>query len=126
MSNTENKLVHNPIRPNCPADEIQLRVVGIVEDEVMQVKVTQTCATNASSELLPGQHYSHGGFRLSWAYRWYMVHVRFLHHGRHGLLHRPITKLIKGVLFPYLFKIKVGSIQMLLEKSDASRVCHSS
>jgi hypothetical protein len=36
----ENELIHNAISSDCPADQFQGCVLGIIEDEVIQVKVT--------------------------------------------------------------------------------------
>lgn len=41
MGETEDELVDNPVDAHRPADQLQVRVFGVVEDEVVAVKVGQ-------------------------------------------------------------------------------------
>jgi hypothetical protein len=44
------------------------------------------------------------------AYCRHMVHVWFLHHRAHRVLHRTIRELVVTVLVPYYFEVKVWSV----------------
>lgn len=54
-----------------------------------------------------------------------MIHVWFLHHRPHGLLHRPIRKLKRRVLFPDLLQIEIRAIHVLFQESQRPRVRHA-
>lgn len=51
MSETKDKLVDDSVRTDCPADEFKRSIVGIIEDEVVEIEVAETSSSNASSQL---------------------------------------------------------------------------
>lgn len=51
MGEDENELIDDSIRSYRSADQFQGRIVGIVEDEVIEVKVTQSRSPNTTSQL---------------------------------------------------------------------------
>lgn len=55
MGEAENELVHNAVRSNCAADELQFRIVRVIEDEVIEVKFAQVGAPNTTGNLLSSQ-----------------------------------------------------------------------
>lgn len=55
-------------------------------------------------------------------HRWYMIHVRFLHHRRHGFLHRSVSEFIVGVLVPDLFEVKERPAHMLFQEGQGTSV----
>lgn len=57
MGEFEYELVDDAVDSNGPAGELELRVRGIVEDEIVLVKVSEFCAPNAASHLILGQSY---------------------------------------------------------------------
>lgn len=54
MSQTEDELIYDPIGAHGAAHELEARIVGVVEDEVVEVEMAQTSSTNT-----PGQLISH-------------------------------------------------------------------
>lgn len=51
MGNTEVELVNHSINSNRSTDEFETCIVGVVEDEVMQVELGQAGSPNASGQL---------------------------------------------------------------------------
>jgi hypothetical protein len=51
MSETKDKLVDDSVCTDCPADEFERSIVGIIEDEVVEIEVAETSSSNASSQL---------------------------------------------------------------------------
>lgn len=51
----ENELIDDSVRSHGPTDQFQSCIVGIIENEVMEVKVTQSRSPNAASQLRPCQ-----------------------------------------------------------------------
>jgi len=47
----ENELINNPIYANCAADEFHLRVLGILEDEMIGVETAELAPSNATGHL---------------------------------------------------------------------------
>jgi len=47
----ENELIDDSISSDRPADQFQCRIIGVIEDEVIKVKVTQARSTNTSRQL---------------------------------------------------------------------------
>jgi c-di-GMP-binding flagellar brake protein YcgR len=47
----ENELIDNSISSDGPTDQFQSRVVGIIEDEVIKIEVTQSRSTNTPRQL---------------------------------------------------------------------------
>lgn len=52
MSQTEDEFIHDPVGAHGAAHEFEARIVGVVEDEVVEVEVAQTSSANASSQLI--------------------------------------------------------------------------
>lgn len=48
MRETEDEFVYHTVNPHGSADEFQARVVGVVEDEVVQVELAQALSANAA------------------------------------------------------------------------------
>jgi hypothetical protein len=51
-----------------------------------------------------------------------MIHIRFLYHRAHGVLHGPICKLIVRMLVPDSLEVEKRTIHELLEKRKIPRV----
>lgn len=51
MSKAEDEFINNPVNANCAADEFQVRVIRVVENEMIQVELAQTSTANSSCEL---------------------------------------------------------------------------
>lgn len=51
MGETEDEFVDDSVNSNSPADQLQSRVLGIVEDEVVEIELAQMSAPNASGKL---------------------------------------------------------------------------
>ena len=51
-----------------------------------------------------------------------MIHIRLLHHRRHGLFDRPLLELVERVLVPDLLEVEIRPVQMLLDEGERARV----
>lgn len=60
----------------------------------------------------------------TFTYSWDVVDVRLLYHGAHGMLNRPIGKLIVGVLFPDRLQVEVRTAHLRFQELQVSRVRH--
>jgi hypothetical protein len=49
MSETKDKLVDDSVCTNCPADELERSIIGIIKDKVVEIEVAETGSSNASS-----------------------------------------------------------------------------
>lgn len=52
MSEAENELIHNAIRPNGTADKLQFCIFRVVEDKMVEVEFAQVGASNSPGNLL--------------------------------------------------------------------------
>lgn len=51
-----------------------------------------------------------------------MIDIWLLHHSAHGVLGRPVDKLVVAVLIPDLLEVKVGPAHVPLEQVQVARV----
>lgn len=58
-------------------------------------------------------------------YRGNVVYVWLLDHRGHGLVDRPIAKLIVGVFIPDGFEVKVRSTKVLLQERQTASMRHA-
>lgn len=104
MGAFKQEFINNAIDAHRPADQFQLDVVWVAEDEMVGVKPGQVGPTNSTSQSRD------------------VVHIGFGHHGGHGLLDAAVAELIVGVLIPDLLEIEVRSIEKRLEEGQAACV----
>ena len=104
MCEAELKLINDSINSNCPTGELELRIIRIIENEVVPIEIRQMLSSNTAGD---GR---------------YMIDIWLLYHRGHSLLHCALAKLEFGVLVPYSFEIEVWTTYQRFEKCQASSV----
>lgn len=104
MGEAEDELINDPIDAHSSTDQFESGIFGVVEDEMVTVKVRQFRSPDTSSQ---GRD---------------VVDIGLLDHSRHGLFHRSLTKLIQAVLFPDLFEIEERPAENWFQKAERTRM----
>lgn len=104
MGKGEVELVNYSVNPHSSADQLQCRVVWIVEHEMVLIEVRELFSADAACDC------------------GHVVNVRFLNHSAHGLVDGALAKLVQGVFFPDGLEVKVRATEQGFEKGQRASV----
>ena len=66
----------------------------------------------------------HQAAHCTFTYSRDVIDVRFLYHGAHRMLNRPVGKLIVGVLFPDRLQVEIRTAHLWFQELQIPRVRH--
>lgn len=116
MGKLVDELVNDSVDANCSTDQLKLRIVGVLKNEVVAIEATKPFTADTTSHLRERRMSLQTHERPTTTYSRDVIDVRLLNHSSHGVLNGAVGKLIVCVLIPDRFKVEERASDKGLEE----------